>query len=445
MPGYYIRSTAPKAAVQVAAAVQSAATVDGVTPASDNATAVTDTVTNGTLCEIGSYNSGYNSATSCTPCPENMVTINKGSKSESSCFAPPGVGYDPDTEPKAQPCPVGWYKEGFNRKACVPCGSGFSSDFDGTAAKTGCYIPAGFGTVETLAEDGSKVVSAARCLDGTFGSESKTYGVFSLPCRGCQAGMSTLDANPALSALDKEVLLNRRPDDCYTLPGYGYDSRSQSAQRCYQGSYSAGWDRELCSFCAEGYTTPEEGAISSDQCVIAPGWHLEVKQGEKPLPCDYGYYCPGMSLTATAVVCPEGTTNTRLMATSVAECDGEWGGGQGVGRGSGGWVAMAGREGGQGVGGGGGREWRAGVVGCEGGGVGGGRGGRPGGRGGRGWLNVMVSGCSTQGFWVHQSSLLFLPGPNSSRGIGREVEAGVGGCRGKTSRCRWWIRQITSD
>jgi hypothetical protein len=276
------------------------------------------------LCDIGSYNAGNNAATSCTPCPENMVTINKGSKSEASCVAPPGVGYDPATIPMAQHCPIGWYKEGFNRKACVPCGSGFSTDLPGTGSRTECYIPAGFGTVETQSETGGIVVSAEKCLDGTFGLESKTYGVFSQPCRGCQAGMSTMDANPGVLLIDKQAIINRKPDDCYTLPGYGYDTRTQSAQVCYQGSYNAGWNRELCTQCPEGYTTPEDGAISSDQCVIAPGWHLDSAQSEKPLPCDYGYYCPGLSLTATAEACPLGTTNNRLMAKSVAECDGEW-------------------------------------------------------------------------------------------------------------------------
>jgi hypothetical protein len=277
----------------------------------------------GVVCPVGTYNVGYNEATQCEPCPENMVTLGAGSKSDASCVAPPGFGYDPEASPNTQPCPLGWYKEGYNRKDCDYCGIGWRTESIGATSKSACFVDVGHGTASFGLEDGTTLTQVLKCSNGLFGYPTKVFGALNLPCRACQTGMSTRDADSSLSDTVRTATVNTGPEDCYTLPGWGYDTQAQSAKLCMAGSYNAGWNKEPCQSCPEGYTTPQEGSTSAIQCVIAPGWHLDPKQSAKPLPCDYGYYCPGMTWTAVAMRCPEGTGNSRLMAKAPADCDGE--------------------------------------------------------------------------------------------------------------------------
>ena len=72
----------------------------------------------------------------------------------------------------------------------------------------------------------------------------------------------------------------------------------------------------------DGYTTPAEGSTSENDCTIAPGWYMDTVANQV-VPCDEGYYCLGMSLTADRTQCPAGTTTRRQGAESVKDCDGE--------------------------------------------------------------------------------------------------------------------------
>ena len=265
------------------------------------------------MCPRNSYNPGYNAVTSCTPCETGLVTLAAASKSENSCLAPPGVGYDPDASGvKALACPPNTYKSGFNRKGCVSCGDGFLSAA-GAESKQKCYVPVGHGTVQTAAAG----VVVMKCLNGTFGYPVDTYGLLTLPCRPCPAGMSTFDAKDGNSSI-----ANVEPADCYTLPGYGYDKKAQAAKQCDAGSYAAGWTREPCMLCSDGYTTAAAGATDKGQCVVAAGWYWDGRVGQVA-PCDEGDYCIGGTLDAAAVACPNGTTTRKEGAAAVADCDGK--------------------------------------------------------------------------------------------------------------------------
>jgi hypothetical protein len=243
-----------------------------------------------------------------------MVTLATASKSEASCLAPPGYGFDPATTPKTAQCEANTYKSGFNRKACITCGTGFLSAV-GADSKQKCYVPTGHGTVKTSDTE----TAVQKCLNGTFGYAVDTFGVFNLPCRPCQAGMSTMD----VKLNDTTAVVNIAPEDCWTLPGYGYDRKAQASKICAAGSYAAGWSKDPCMLCADGYTTLAEGAVSGDACVIAPGWYWDTRSSQAET-CDEGYYCLGGSLNATATQCPEGTTTSKEGAAALAECDGEF-------------------------------------------------------------------------------------------------------------------------
>lgn len=275
---------------------------------------VTTSGVSATACPRNFYNVGFNTAPSCTACDTNMVTLSTASKSEASCLAPPGMGFDPAATPKTASCAANTYKAGFNRKNCTSCGTGFLSAA-GADSKQKCYVATGHGTVKTSDTE----TSVVKCMNGTFGFAVDTYGVFNLPCRPCAAGMSTMDAK---SGVDASTITNTQPADCYTLPGYGYDRKAQAAKICEAGSYAAGWSKDPCMLCDDGYTTLAEGAVDNSSCVVAPGWYWDAAVSQV-VPCDEGFYCLGGSLTAAATACPAGTTTSKEGASSLAGCDGE--------------------------------------------------------------------------------------------------------------------------
>ena len=158
----------------------------------------------GASCPRNSYNMGYNEVTSCTPCEVQLVTLAAGAKSEGSCLAPPGVGYNAGStaSPKAAMCPINTYKSGFNRHSCSSCGPGFLS-LEGSDSKQRCFVPIGHGTIKTAAADGVTSASGTevlKCVNGTFGHPVDSHGIFELPCRPCQDGMTTWDAKPGVNA-----------------------------------------------------------------------------------------------------------------------------------------------------------------------------------------------------------------------------------------------------
>ena len=284
----------------------------------------------GASCPWNSYNIGFNEATSCTACGDKLVTLTAGAKLESSCLAPPGVGYNARNTlgPKAAMCPVNTYKSGFNRQSCSSCGPGFLSP-EGSDSQQRCFVPIGHGTVKTdvAAADVAAAASSGgtavlKCLNGTFGHAVQTYGIFELPCRPCQDGMTTWDAKPGVNAaLD---VTNVDADSCVTLPGYGYEKKEQVAKQCEVGWYAAGWSKEPCLQCPDCYTTVGPGGTSADECVIAPGCYWDGT-ADRGVPCDEGWYCLGGSQDSNpqAEECPTGTTTRMARADSLDKCDGE--------------------------------------------------------------------------------------------------------------------------
>lgn len=267
-------------------------------------------------CPLNFYNPG-GSSVSCIRCPQGLVTINTGARSVSSCMAPPGWGFNA-TDGTAAPCPLNFYKSGFNRRSCEPCGNGFLTQTTASDSKQRCYVPAGHGTISEAG-----VIRVVKCSRGLFGYASDIFGVTILPCRPCMEGMTTLDSNP-VSGLPADALFTT-PSSCVTWPGYGYERRAQAAKKCDVGSYSTGWSLEPCSSCGDGLTTvvsgvEAEGAASSSECVIAAGWYNDTGSNQ-PVPCDAGWYCPGLTSAAAAIPCPVGTTTSVAEAKSVGECN----------------------------------------------------------------------------------------------------------------------------
>jgi hypothetical protein len=240
----------------------------------------------------------------CNPCPSNMTTMKIASSGSAACVAPPGYGYKKELG-YAVACASNTYKPGFNRRDCVSCGLGFLTVGEAKVSFSDCYVPVGYGTIRI-----GDAYQVAECVNGTYGIPADTFGVRNLPCVPCPLGMST----------NSTAGENRGPEACWVLPGWGYNTLSQTATICEKGVYNEGYNREPCTPCGVGYTTDvAQGARSADSCVIAPGYGYNVTAD--PEVCPIGQYGPGGTKTAECEACPSySSTVIKMLASSTADC-----------------------------------------------------------------------------------------------------------------------------
>jgi hypothetical protein len=135
--------------------------------------------------------------------PASLRAALQGPKSSSAeaCLAPPGIGYytrgllagfeppapSEGTEPATLPCPIGFYKSGWNREACHPCGLNMLTPAAGSDSSDACYIPAGWGSKMADSND-SSTLTAFKCVNGTYGVSMPHFGLLPAPCQvGCVA------------------------------------------------------------------------------------------------------------------------------------------------------------------------------------------------------------------------------------------------------------------
>jgi hypothetical protein len=253
-------------------------------------------------CALHSFQPLTDAVADCTACPPNMVTLKVGAATRTACVAKPGYEYVDDTA-GATACAVGSYRAGSNRRPCIACGDGFNTTGAGKISFADCYIPRGWGTNKDAGGGG---YAAAQCEEGFYGAAKNTFGVKSLPCTPCPAGMTAPSGSNG-------------PEDCITVAGWGYDQVTGTAQKCEAGSWSAGGGRDECESCGEGYTTPTDGSSAASACEIAPGYGY--KTGGDPEPCAKGFFGTG-GVDKSCTAC-SGQTMTTLdsLATSQADCD----------------------------------------------------------------------------------------------------------------------------
>lgn len=164
-------------------------------------------------CPIGTFSSA---GQQCDTCPEDLTTQQPKQTSEKDCLAPPGFGYYPNKVAAAAnasnafmlavlnatnsstvvSCPSGSYKAGWNRDACVSCGVGFLTEPVPATSPDHCYLPPGYGSkyIATSTAGTNTTVRqlvAVKCMNGTYGSDSRHYGLEPQPC---QVSSSHLDA-----------------------------------------------------------------------------------------------------------------------------------------------------------------------------------------------------------------------------------------------------------
>jgi hypothetical protein len=131
--------------------------------------------------------------------------------SAEACLAPPGVGYytrgllagfdAPATsevaEPATLPCPIGYYKSGWNRDECHPCGVNVLTPAAGSDSSDACYIPAGWGS-KTIDSSNGSTLAAFKCANGTYGVSMPQFGLLPAPCQVGRTPLASLQ-NPGRS------------------------------------------------------------------------------------------------------------------------------------------------------------------------------------------------------------------------------------------------------
>ncbi|KAF8066270.1 leucine--tRNA ligase [Scenedesmus sp. PABB004] len=281
-------------------------------------------------CPLHTYSDSESPNRSCTPCPGGLKTEEEGSESAAMCLVPPGM--EQGAPGAITNCPRGYYKSAWSLAPCVPvgarertaargapvaragprrphrrppgpaqCGANLTTAGEGALEFDDCLLPPGFGGEGGL--DGGLV--ARLCERGRYGYGEPVEASRRYPCNACPPSTTTPD-----------VLTG----DCLLKPGWGMGP-TQVPELCRLGSWSAGSHRGACTPCATALTTLWEGANSSSDCVVQPGWALDGSG--TPSPCDRGWWSAGGSLDSpggSCVPCPQGTTTQEGGAESRADC-----------------------------------------------------------------------------------------------------------------------------
>lgn len=273
-------------------------------------------VTGAAACGSGSYGAGGD-VTACTACPAGTSTATATADVPSLCLPTPGYGYDSATG-EAVICPIGTFKEILGRATCASCGAGLLTAAEGaTSYASNCYIPEGWGA--TIASYNPITLKATKCMSSQYGVASRVYGPSSneYACQKCPLYATTPDTNPALAPADAAAVVNNGSASCVPVPGYGWDGAAPA--RCTGGKFSAGYARTACTACPAGMTTPDanpaltlaqQAAVlntAQTACVTLPGYGF-VSSSQPAVQCAEGTWAAGYTQDA-CTACPEGTTS----------------------------------------------------------------------------------------------------------------------------------------
>ena len=191
------------------------------------------------------------------------------------------------TSPPAPPpqCAAGSYNPGYNREACISCGSGTITSAAGSDSDGDCFVPAGHYMARSA--DGVTLTGAV-CPADTYGRTNATYGLVAFGCDKC-------------------------PENSGTNLDHGRDERRRRARRCPATAGTTA--RSSSASTATGpraaprpsapsaarATTPAatgtnasaiEGATRRPTCHIAAGWF--------PTPPTRRWACPSARAASTS-------------------------------------------------------------------------------------------------------------------------------------------------
>lgn len=188
----------------------------------------------GKLCPKGTYQPGFTSAPSCTPCEDGVTTAREGRTSEDDCgLVERGYFWD-EGERKAVPCPLNTYQdEESDASECKPCPDGLRTQEEGAEGLDECMAPPGY-------QPGAGNISA--CERGWFKEGWSRQACKPVSC--CDEGAAVSSGLTCCSLYKHAVFVVAAH-----LPAL-----------------------LLLSQCATGLDTAAEASTSDDECYVPPGW-----------------------------------------------------------------------------------------------------------------------------------------------------------------------------
>ncbi|KAF8059701.1 hypothetical protein HT031_005109 [Scenedesmus sp. PABB004] len=245
-------------------------------------------------CAQGSYNTGRNQA-ACQKCGSGLTTEAPGATNSSLCVAPPGSYKDKGIGKR---CPRGTHSEDYNAGlACQACPDGLTTDGDGADSPDKCAI----------VQKGyykANLTTALPCPLHTYNAAEAEVTA----CTGCPRGMMTQDVGATGLAV------------CLIPPGMELVTDGNITE-CAAGWYKDGWNRNNCTSCGAGLTSPV-GAVARESCLVPAGFGLTSPAAAADwaaAPCELGAYGADEARPAASnvrcVPCPTGTLTGDQLGT----------------------------------------------------------------------------------------------------------------------------------
>eukprot|EP00775_Hariotina_reticulata_P012417 gene12417-12553_t len=269
--------------------------------------------TTAALCPLHTYNNQTAvNVTECTRCMNGYLTRDIGTTGPAQCLAPPGFELKLNAT-NITKCELHYYKTGWNRNPCLPCGPNLITLFEGADDFPGkCLVPVGYGIKSMFPP------AAVLCVNSTYGQNELQEASLDARCSPCSPNMATTDILTGVVA----AVGYTSDEDCLLFPGYGMSQNTVGGDKCEIAYYNPGLNRETCEPCPTRQVTLYEGAKQLSECVVMPGWQGDPATNLTK-PCDKGYYSIGGNLTdpgGLCVACPAGYTTQEQESVSLAEC-----------------------------------------------------------------------------------------------------------------------------
>ncbi|CAG5115710.1 unnamed protein product, partial [Candidula unifasciata] len=208
------------------------------------------------LCKLNMY-SDHPGNSSCTACPSNKVTLQRGSSSSADCKEKCPVGQMLNlTTNTCVSCPRNFYQDHEGKSYCFPCPPATETVNNGTISQADC---------REICKPGSELKGkvCVECQRGFY-----RPGNLQDPCTPCLMSNMTTRDNGSIS--EDECTIPRCP------PGqFVQDNGTFTCQFCDYGKYQPNEAEFDCIPCVMNFTTENKGETNVSMC------HLNCPEGKE--------------------------------------------------------------------------------------------------------------------------------------------------------------------
>ncbi|KAL4239882.1 Calcium ion binding [Mactra antiquata] len=259
------------------------------------------------LCPIGTYRS-TTSQQLCAPCQNSLQsTYVVGAISNTQCYSRCLNGFISDSGlAPCRPCEKGEYW--FNSTYCMPCGTGTTTEGEGSSLSSQCVSELNF---RVACPRGTERDSNGICVKCEIG----TYNRFENgACQSCPI----ISSSYFPGAVNEGMCRNKCP------PGFFNSVNGLTpCSPCGSGQYSSEFGATSCDQCNNDQITYTETSTSSNDCIdpCPAGYfsHNGYGRGNECTPCPANYYQNSAGSTS-CVRCPSNTASSTIGLTTLNGC-----------------------------------------------------------------------------------------------------------------------------